>query len=128
MAYATRSAKRKREEQSQAQQQHQLPPPQLQIQQREELIRTDPWFDDGNLILRAEKAIFRVHRGMLARHSEIFKDMFNIPQPPVLDWSNYMYGCPVVTLYDKSDEVSIMLSLLYDNYKSVSNYIFQGVC
>lgn len=50
----------------------------------------DPWFEDGNIILMPEsgskhsseaQVAFKVHRGMLARHSEIFQSMFDIPQP-----------------------------------------------
>lgn len=38
------------------------------------------WFDDGNIILEAESQQFRIHRGMLSRHSNTFKDMLNVPQ------------------------------------------------
>lgn len=53
-------------------------------------IHGDPWFEDGNIILMPESGLkyeseaqvaFKVHRGMLARHSEIFHSMFDIPQP-----------------------------------------------
>jgi len=62
-----------------------------------ELTRSpDHWFDDGSIILEAESTQFRVHRTMLARHSSIFRDMFEIPQPahgePVVE------GCLMVHL------------------------------
>ncbi|GJJ10916.1 hypothetical protein Clacol_005144 [Clathrus columnatus] len=43
----------------------------------------DLWFDDGSIVLRANNptTLFRVHRAMLARHSEVFRNMFAIPQP-----------------------------------------------
>jgi len=40
------------------------------------LIRSDIWFPDGNIVLVAGSAAFKVHRGQLERHSEVFKDTF----------------------------------------------------
>ena len=40
------------------------------------LIRSDIWFPDGNIVPIAGSAAFKVHRGQLERHSEVFKDMF----------------------------------------------------
>ena len=49
--------------------------------------RGEPWFDDGNIILLPEsesKVGFKVHRGVLSRHSEVFRSMFDIPQPGIV--------------------------------------------
>jgi hypothetical protein len=46
--------------------------------------RGDPWFEDGNIILVPDsesQIAFKVHRGVLSRHSEVFQSMFDIPQP-----------------------------------------------
>lgn len=43
----------------------------------------DVWYDDGNVVLAAENQAFRVYSGILAQQSQIFADMFAIPQPPV---------------------------------------------
>jgi BTB/POZ domain len=49
--------------------------------------RGDLWFDDGNIVLVPEsesdesQIAFKVHRGVLSRHSEVFQSMFDIPQP-----------------------------------------------
>ena len=40
------------------------------------LISSDIWFSDGNIVIVAGSAAFKVHRGQLERHSEVFKDMF----------------------------------------------------
>ncbi|TRM55214.1 hypothetical protein BD626DRAFT_638521 [Schizophyllum amplum] len=40
--------------------------------------RSDPWLDDGNVVLQVDGHLFRVHRSVLAEHSTIFKDMFSI--------------------------------------------------
>jgi len=73
---------------------------------------TDIYFDDGNIILVAGNIAFRVHRGQLARHSEVFRDLLLLPQPAgaeVFDES------PVVRLTDTSDDVLMLLRALYDN-------------
>ncbi|KAI0783929.1 hypothetical protein BC629DRAFT_1518200 [Irpex lacteus] len=45
---------------------------------RQNLVRHQHlWFEDGNVVLVAETTGFRVYRGLLARHSEIFHDMFS---------------------------------------------------
>lgn len=50
--------------------------------------RGDPWFQDGNIVLMPEsgsksesQVAFKVHRGVLSRHSEVFQTMFEVPQP-----------------------------------------------
>ncbi|KAI0742439.1 hypothetical protein C8Q80DRAFT_1108932, partial [Daedaleopsis nitida] len=39
------------------------------------------WYEDGNIILVACDVEFRIYKGLLAVHSPIFSDMFNLPQP-----------------------------------------------
>lgn len=68
------------------------------------------WFDDGNTVLQAENTQFKVHRGVLSKHSPIFADLFRVPQPtnePTVD------GCPVVQLPDSADDVTHILAVLY---------------
>ncbi|KAF7370435.1 BTB domain-containing protein [Mycena sanguinolenta] len=69
------------------------------------------WFTDGTVVLRAGNTQFRVHFGVLARHSAIFSDMLGLPQPsdePNVD------GCPVVQLSDDPTDVEYLLNALYD--------------
>ncbi|THH12204.1 hypothetical protein EW146_g7781 [Bondarzewia mesenterica] len=80
--------------------------------------RGDPWFDDGNVILltqtedSSDDVAFKVHRGVLSRQSEIFRTMFEIPQLPsdvdILD------DCPLVRMYDLPNELSCLITALYD--------------
>ncbi|TFK22943.1 hypothetical protein FA15DRAFT_747138 [Coprinopsis marcescibilis] len=57
------------------------------------------WYEDGNIILQAEKTQFRVHKSILAAHSEVLRDMFSLPQPVEQD-----VACPVVLLeHDMAD-------------------------
>ncbi|KAJ7494290.1 hypothetical protein B0H11DRAFT_2004025 [Mycena galericulata] len=69
------------------------------------------WFEDGNIILQAGNRQFRVHRGILARHSPIFQDMLSFPQPPD---SEIIEGCPLVRLADSPGEVAIFLRAIFE--------------
>ncbi|KZS99877.1 uncharacterized protein LAESUDRAFT_667425 [Laetiporus sulphureus 93-53] len=77
----------------------------------EELTRSDFWFSDGNIVLVAHHAAFKVHRGQLERHSDMFKDLFSIPQPQHQDTID---GCPWVELHDSPSDVLHLLGALYD--------------
>ncbi|RPD76886.1 hypothetical protein L226DRAFT_459128, partial [Lentinus tigrinus ALCF2SS1-7] len=57
------------------------------------------WFEDGNLILATATVQFRVYRGLLVRHSLVFKDMLSLPQPPDSDALPKCTQCvPVITI------------------------------
>lgn len=74
-------------------------------------MRSDIWFEDGNVILIAKNITFKVHRGQLARHSDIFYDLFSIPQPtdqPIFE------GCSMVELHDSPSDLTYLLRALYD--------------
>ncbi|TFY67856.1 hypothetical protein EVJ58_g1366 [Rhodofomes roseus] len=76
--------------------------------------RGEPWFDDGNIVLLADASnvAFKVHRGMLARHSEIFQSMFELP-PPQADVER-VDGCQLVRMYDLPEDLSSLIKALYD--------------
>lgn len=76
-----------------------------------ETQRTDFWFDDGSVILLADNVAFKVHRGVLARHSDVFRDMLSIPQPPD---EAVFEGCCIVELYDSPADLWYLLKALYD--------------
>lgn len=78
----------------------------------------DYWFDSGDVILQAEDVQFRVHREMLARHSNVFRDMFNIPQGENTN-ERVIHDCPVVPVSEMSSEIEYILSIFYDNLKCV---------
>lgn len=75
--------------------------------------RSDIWFEDGNVVLQAENTQFRVHRGVLTKSSEVFRDMFAIPQPATVD------ECPLVHLADTAEQVQWVLKALYGDRKCV---------
>ena len=75
------------------------------------LIHSDFWFDDGNLLLIAGSAVFKVHRGQLQRHSEFFNGLFSLPQTQD---QNLIDGCIWLELYDCPSDVLYFLKALYD--------------
>ncbi|KAH9905084.1 uncharacterized protein BXZ73DRAFT_109065 [Epithele typhae] len=70
----------------------------------------DFWFTDGNIVLLAGDVAFKVHRGQLIRHSEIFRDMFSLPQP----MDETVDGCAWVVLHDDPSDFLHLLRALYD--------------
>lgn len=75
----------------------------------------DLWYEDGTVILIAEKTGFRVYRGLLAQHSEVFRDMFSLPQPTTAVSDTLFEGCPVVHLMDDiAEEIAEVLKILHN--------------
>ena len=59
---------------------------------------TDVWLPDGNIVVVARNTAFRVHKSILAIHSEVFRDLFLLPPPTPNDET--MDGCPIVWVSD----------------------------
>lgn len=80
------------------------------------VTRSDIWLEDGSIILQAENMQFKVHRGLLARLSPIFADVFSVPQPaPHQDNADLVVdGCTILQLQDSAQDVQYLLSALYD--------------
>ncbi|KAH9938613.1 uncharacterized protein B0H18DRAFT_1112749 [Fomitopsis serialis] len=71
----------------------------------------DFWYPDGTIILVARTEVaFRVHRGVLADHSAVFRDLFAVPQPPEEECHA---GCPMVNLSDAPNQMRSLLRALY---------------
>lgn len=73
--------------------------------------RSEVWFDDGNVVLRAKDTRFRVHQGILCNNSPIFNDMFVVASA---DPGASHEMPPVVELQDDPVDVERMLRALYD--------------
>ena len=69
------------------------------------------WFDDGSLVLSVERTLFRMHRSVLCVQSEIFADMFGIPQP---NDEATIEGCAVICLPDKAADFADLLKAIYE--------------
>ncbi|OCH85590.1 hypothetical protein OBBRIDRAFT_821473 [Obba rivulosa] len=78
--------------------------------------RGEPSFDDGNIMLLTGEdegtVVFKVHRGVLARHSEVFQSMLDIPQSHA-DVET-LENCPVVRMHDRPSEFSTLIRAIYD--------------
>ncbi|KZP30453.1 hypothetical protein FIBSPDRAFT_814728 [Athelia psychrophila] len=72
------------------------------------LVRSDIWYDDGNVVLQAGCTQFKLYRGILGENSSVFKDMVSFPQPPLVD-TDLVDGCPVVHLSDSAEDVKYVL-------------------
>lgn len=87
--------------------------PRTDCQEPEEpsYVRGKVWFEDGNVVLVAEGTAFCVYKGVLIKDSEIFRDMFTMPQPGDAEkWE----GCPVVQLSDTKQDLTRFLLALFD--------------
>ncbi|KAJ6519060.1 hypothetical protein C8R45DRAFT_885318 [Mycena sanguinolenta] len=73
---------------------------------------TESWFGDGNVVLQAQNTQFRVHWGILAHNSLVFRQMQGLPQPPDSEQSS-VEGCPVVEIYDEAEDVGYLMNALY---------------
>lgn len=71
----------------------------------------DVWFEDGTIILEAERTQFKVFKGMLAANSTVFSDMFVVGSYP--DGSDMAEGCPVVHLYDSPLDLMHFLKAIH---------------
>lgn len=80
-------------------------------------IQSDIWFDDGSVILQAESTQFRVHRTILARHSSVFRDIFDVPRPHD---ESLIEGCPIIRLSDSAEDIRLALIALYDGWVLIS--------
>ncbi|KAL1760436.1 hypothetical protein FB107DRAFT_203028 [Schizophyllum commune] len=88
----------------------------------------EPYFEDGNLILATHDTptLFKVHRGVLARHSEVFQDMFAFP--PAQYEAEMLDGCQVVVMHDLPLELGHLIKALYDGphfgNESVADFLY----
>lgn len=96
------------------------------------------WFSDGNVVLASGSLLFRVHKGVLALHSTVFRDMFDLPivstgdnddagDPSTLGViSPDLYdGLPMVLLSgDKGEDVAHLLRTVYERECVVESYFF----
>ena len=82
--------------------------------------RGDPWFEDGNIILvtstQDTTTAFKIHRGVLARHSDVFRSMFEVAEPP--PHGENLEECPLVYMHDIPIELSHLIKALYDGIPS----------
>ncbi|KAF5340559.1 hypothetical protein D9611_007304 [Ephemerocybe angulata] len=78
------------------------------------------WFSDGNIVLQAQNVQFKVHKSVLAKHSSVFADLFEMPHTNGDEQT--ADGCPIVQLHDSADDIKHMTLTLYGDkaYNNVS--------
>ncbi|KAH9481041.1 hypothetical protein JR316_0005560 [Psilocybe cubensis] len=72
------------------------------------------WFEDGSVILEAQKTQFRVHRSILCNYSKVFQDMFTVPQP---ESSAMVDGVPLIHVIDDAVDWENVLGIIYFGLK-----------
>ncbi|KAF8963105.1 hypothetical protein BDZ97DRAFT_1821782 [Flammula alnicola] len=71
------------------------------------------YFSDGSVVVIVERTAFRIHQSVLARHSEVFNGMWDVPQPSKAE----MYdGCPMVVLSDSVNDFVDVMRVIYDAF------------
>ncbi|KAM5544034.1 hypothetical protein V8D89_002220, partial [Ganoderma adspersum] len=85
---------------------------------------SDIWFEDGNVVVIAQNTAFRFHKGVLSHHSQVFRDLFLVPQPSASEASqiDVLDGCPVVHVSDTSFDFKELLRALYGGV----SYLYPG--
>ncbi|KAH9835443.1 uncharacterized protein C8Q71DRAFT_765904 [Rhodofomes roseus] len=76
------------------------------------------WYPDGSIVLLAGNIGFKVYQGLLAEQSEVFADLFTIPQPPEVP---SIEECPTVHLSDTAQELRALLSVMIHGRKYTHN-------
>jgi hypothetical protein len=71
------------------------------------------WFDDGNIVLHAGNAIFKVYRCLLAARSSVFRDMLAFPPPP--EGNETLDRCPIVQTCDSAQDMKYFLKAILDH-------------
>ena len=79
----------------------------------------DFWFDDGSVVLIAQTVGFRVYRELLAMRSQVFRDLFAVPQP---SGGRLIDGCPIVHLSDTSVALKEFLAALLRGERCVASF------
>ncbi|KAJ7679607.1 hypothetical protein B0H17DRAFT_944046 [Mycena rosella] len=73
-----------------------------------EPVRSDIWFDYGNLVVQAENLQFRVYKGTPCSSSEVLRAaIYNVGD------SKGVEGCPLVFLSDSSVEVAYLFRVIF---------------
>lgn len=103
--------------------------PDLGVGQTEEVSRcSDIWFHDGNLVLKVNSKLFRVHKSILSRQSSTFRDIILHIERRVDSNVYTIDGCPVVHLFgDDQESWYWILSTFVYNLQNVLVILFQCI-
>lgn len=74
---------------------------------QEGVARSDIWFQDGNTVIQVEQRQLKIQNGVLASQSNLFADMFFLPEPPSVD-EEALEGCIVTHFSDLVSDIDIV--------------------
>ncbi|KAI0310117.1 hypothetical protein OF83DRAFT_1045962, partial [Amylostereum chailletii] len=84
---------------------------------------TDLWLLDGNIIFRTistppksatpHHTLYKIHKGVLALNSSVFRDLFDGPQAAFDVGSETFEKLPVMDMLDSPDDIGHFLKSLY---------------
>ena len=69
------------------------------------------WFEDGNVVFISRDVHFKLHRGVVAKYSSVFRDMFQLGDASAGDSVD---NCPIVNITDSPEHAVLFFTLLYD--------------
>ena len=84
------------------------------------------WFEDGNVVIVSEESGFRVHKGVLSRHSAVFVKILEHPNDSdaladelglVIDADHKIEGSVVVHVSDSTHDFGHLLRIFYDGFE-----------
>ncbi|ETW78441.1 hypothetical protein HETIRDRAFT_454379 [Heterobasidion irregulare TC 32-1] len=83
-----------------------------------ELLINHPalYFDDGDVILQCGKTLFRVHRGILLKHSTLFQEMLAPARDTLRD-------CTLLKVVDDKDDMEAFLNTIHDGFTIDASHI-----
>lgn len=91
------------------------------------------WYEDGNVIIvayseREENIGFRLYKGWLSAQSEVFHDMFSLPQPASEDLprGEASDGCPIVHVTDAPSKLRMLFAVLFSDRTYVCSTAWSG--
>ncbi|PSR72662.1 hypothetical protein PHLCEN_2v11470 [Hermanssonia centrifuga] len=67
----------------------------------------DVWFDQGDVVVQADDAIFRVYSSVLIRSSPVFEDMLDNARVDTFS------GCPVLRLQERGNDLAPVLRAMH---------------
>lgn len=70
------------------------------------------WFDDGSVVVAAKGKAFKVHRSILTRRSEVFKELLS--DAAVAQLTETLEGCPILRVEDDGDDIEELFEIIYD--------------
>ncbi|GJF00091.1 hypothetical protein PsYK624_163700 [Phanerochaete sordida] len=73
----------------------------------------DLWYRDGNVIVAADGMSFKVHAGILEKHSTVFRELLDDTRPREQPLGVFE-GCSVLRVDDHGEDLAEVLQVLYD--------------